>query len=178
MLSTALALVALLVGCGTRQPAGPAAAGPTTTTASDPGTTGSAGDPSAQPSGGTAGSACPATAEYLPEPGSGRREAQGGGAGVTLWALLFLTGDKLTAGTETKIVWRMTGAGKLEMRATGPGGNEITPAWGPEGHGGSNWPRPGDEWGAGWLFPTAGCWTVHASRADGSTAQLVLRVAG
>lgn len=132
----------------------------------------------AQPAGGTAaGTTCPTSADYPAGAGHEAGEVPGGGPGTTLWALLFLTGGKLTAGAETKIVWRMTGTGDPTMRATGPGGAEITPVWGPTGHTGSTWNRPGGEWGTGWLFPTAGCWTMQASRSDGATASLVLRVA-
>ena len=99
------------------------------------------------------------------------------GAGVTLWALFFLKEKQLRAAVETKIVWRMTGTGPLTIGATGPHGVVVTPRWGPEAHGGSNWSRPGDEWGTGWVFPSAGCWTVRADRADGATATLTLRVA-
>jgi hypothetical protein len=31
--------------------------------------------------------------------------------------------------------------------------------------------------GAGWVFPGAGCWTVHATRAGSGDATLTLRVA-
>lgn len=104
-------------------------------------------------------------------------EAHGGGPGTDLWALFFLTESPLRRGVETKIVWRMTGAGDLTMAATGPGGARTTPVWGPQAHGGSTWARPGDEWGTGWTFPAAGCWTITATRATTGAATLVLRVA-
>ncbi|GAB2924972.1 hypothetical protein GCM10027280_10270 [Micromonospora polyrhachis] len=84
---------------------------------------------------------------------------------------------ELQATEETKIVWRMTGTGDLRIRATGPDDVTVTPMWGPELHTGSNWSRPGTEWGTGWIFPTAGCWTVQADRDNGATAMLTLRVA-
>ena len=97
----------------------------------------------------------------------------------SLWALLFLTNDSSTmpAGRETKVVFRMTGSGELSIRAVGPTGQQLSPQWGPEGHGGSNWQRPGDEWGTGWVFPAPGCWTIRAARTDGGTAALTLRAA-
>jgi hypothetical protein len=84
-------------------------------------------------------------------------------AGVELWALIF-GHYPIARATETKIVWRMTGAGNLQLHASGPDNQQLAPRWGPEAHASSNWHRPGDEWGAGFIFPTAGCWTIHASR--------------
>jgi hypothetical protein len=104
-------------------------------------------------------------------------ERQGVGDGATLWALFFPTEPVLAAGKEIKVVWRMTGSGDLSIRATGPDGTVVKPVWGPEPHGGSTWNRPGEEWGTGWVFPAADCWTVSAKRASGS-GYLVLRVAG
>ena len=42
-------------------------------------------------------------------------------------------------------------------------GNRLEPIWGPDAHGGSNWDRPGNEWGAGFVFPHAGCWEIQAA---------------
>jgi hypothetical protein len=105
---------------------------------------------------------------------TGLQEAQGTGPGVSLWALFF---NDLKQGQEIKIVWRMTGTGDLSMHAVGPDGRTTTPIWGPEGHGSSNWERPGDEWGTGWVFPVAGCWIVQATRQSGN-AQLALSISG
>jgi len=124
------------------------------------------------PSGFAPSAACPPTAAT-----SGWDERQGTGDGATLWALLFPTEPQLKAGHEIKIAWRMTGSGELSINATGPDGTVVKPVWGPEAHGGSNWNRPGGEWGTGWVFPSAGCWTIHAERTSGSGA-LALRVAG
>jgi hypothetical protein len=118
---------------------------------------------------------CSATADIRPS-SRGLPERQGTGVGATLWALFFLSGPQLIAGTEVKVVWRMTGSGKLSITAIGPNGTTIKPVWGPEGHLGSNWNRPGSEWGTGWVFPTDGCWTFNAKRSEGS-GQLVVRVA-
>jgi hypothetical protein len=110
--------------------------------------------------------------------GQGLPEQQGSGS---LWALYFPTTDGATyvrARHEAKIVVRMTGSGDLTILAEGPAGATVKPVWGPEGHGGSTWTRPGDEWGTGWNFPTAGCWTVRATRADGSTGDLNILVGG
>jgi hypothetical protein len=80
-----------------------------------------------------------------------------------LWGLLF---GRLQAGQQVKIVWRMTGQDPIHLRAVGPDGRHIGPDWGPVRHGGSNWNRPGAEWGTGFTFPTAGCWRVHAARKN------------
>jgi hypothetical protein len=80
------------------------------------------------------------------------------------WGLLFgvpKVGD-------LKIAWRMTGSGDLQVTATSPSGATVAPAWGPEAHGGSNWDRPGDEWGTGWVFDQPGCWQLHLARDVGS----------
>ncbi|WP_431975996.1 hypothetical protein [Micromonospora haikouensis] len=110
---------------------------------------------------------CPPTAQYT------SRDLQGTGAGATLWAMLFAT--QVRAGTEVKVAWRMTGSGDLSIRATGPDGTVVQPVLGPDPHGGSNWDRPGDEWGTRWVFPSPGCWTIDATRTSG-TGSLVLRV--
>lgn len=94
---------------------------------------------------------------------SNTSEVHGQASNGELWALVFNT---LHAKQEIKIVWRMTGTGDLHLIALGPQGQHLTPVWGPEAHGGSNWNRPGAEWGAGFTFPVAGCWDIHATRDD------------
>jgi hypothetical protein len=80
-----------------------------------------------------------------------------------MWALLFF--DKAHAKEELKIVWRITGTGEqFIVQARHEDGTVISPIWGPEAHGGSNWDRPGDEWGTGFNFPKPGCWTLTATR--------------
>ena len=92
---------------------------------------------------------------------------------IEVWALIFNTwnlpyGDplKIPANQEVKIVWRITGDGEVSFEAVGPDGISITPDWGPDRHLGSNWKRPGDEWGTGWTFPEAGCWTLLVERGN------------
>ncbi len=92
-------------------------------------------------------------------------EVQGTAATASLWLLLF---GPAKVGTDLKIVWRMTGTGDLHLVAIGPQGQQIAPDWGPEAHDSSNWNRPGDEWGAGFTIPVAGCWDLRASRGDSS----------
>ncbi len=82
--------------------------------------------------------------------------------GVKLWALLFYH-PPAVAGTDLKIVVRMTASGPFHISAIGPGGQFGRRLW-IEPHTGSNWNRPGDEWGTGWKLPTAGCWRLHVTR--------------
>lgn len=167
------ALLALLLLSGCTAGSDPAAA-PTGDASRVRGTSGSAEGRQSRTSGGPT-PPCPTDASYPPGP-TGFPEVKGdGGREASLWALLFLDGNKLRAGRETKIVFRMTGRGALSIHAVGPVGT-VDPTWLKE-HGGSSWQRPGDEWGTGWNFPAAGCWTVSATRAGGATATLTLRVA-
>jgi hypothetical protein len=83
-----------------------------------------------------------------------------------LWALLFYH-PPAVAGTQLKIVVRMTGSGPFHIKALGPDGQTVKHTW-IEAHSGSNWTRPGDEWGTGWKLPTAGCWHLHAMRPHAS----------
>ena len=104
--------------------------------------------------------------------GSGLPEVRATAAGGQLWALFFAgTWASRDAaifqgivGREVKIVWRMTGAGPVEFEATGPGGTRASPVWGPTPHISSNWRRPGDEWGTGFVFTSPGCWRIRATR--------------
>jgi hypothetical protein len=91
-------------------------------------------------------------------------EVMGTAPGGSLYGLLF-AGEPpvVVAGQQVKIVWRMTGTGALTASAhSGDTAAQLT--FGPEAHGGSNYVRPGDEWGTGWIFPTPGCWDVHLAR--------------
>lgn len=104
-------------------------------------------------------------------------EMQGTGS---LWALFFPKPGQpapVLAGTETKIVWKIGGEGDFTVSAAGPDGAQGKLAWGPTGHGGSTWERPGSEYGTGFVFPTAGCWTITAERASGERGELRLTVA-
>jgi hypothetical protein len=104
-------------------------------------------------------------------------EVQGTGHGATLYGLIQSAAPlPVRTGQQVKIVWRMTGSGPLRLSATSPQGKPAALQWGPEIHGGSNYDRPGHEWGAGYLFPTAGCWHLHAQRSNAS-ADVWLRVA-
>ena len=83
-----------------------------------------------------------------------------------IWALLFF--ETAHTNEDEKIVWRVTGeVDEFQAEARSEEGTIITPIWA-EYHGGSNWQRPGQEWGTGFNFPTAGCWTITVVR--GKTA--------
>jgi hypothetical protein len=102
---------------------------------------------------------------------------------IEVWALFFYPLPRgkpisLPSGEELKIVWRATGDGKITIDAEGPNGIRLASLFGPEPHGGSNWDRPGEEWGTGWLFPEPGCWTFHIQRGGEATATLTISVTG
>lgn len=93
-------------------------------------------------------------------------------AGERLWALpdvpegaAFARRDRAVfdglVGKEIKIIFGMT-AFHAPFRALGPSGQVLDPTWGPSFHSSSNWDRqPGVEWGAGFVFPVAGCWRIE-----------------
>jgi hypothetical protein len=91
-----------------------------------------------------------------------------------IWALLFF--DKAYAKKDEKIVWRIDGVGKqFDIQAQHEDGTIIHPIWGPEYHTSSNWDRPGSEWGTGFNFPEAGCWTLTVTLGD-TTGEIYLDV--
>jgi hypothetical protein len=96
-------------------------------------------------------------------------EVHGAATNAELWGLLQSTsGVPPRANTLVKIVWRMTGSGNFTIVAFGPQGMKVPPSQGPDEHLGSNWNRPGDEWGTVFTFPVAGCWDLHATRSNAS----------
>jgi hypothetical protein len=104
-------------------------------------------------------------------------EIQGTGHGATLYGLVMATAPlPIRTGESVKIVWRMTGSGSLQLSTTNPQGRPVALQWGPDPHGGSNYDRPGQEWGAGYRFARAGCWHLHARRTN-ATADVWLHVA-
>ncbi|NUT37693.1 MAG: hypothetical protein HOV79_32005 [Hamadaea sp.] len=138
--------------------------------------------PDATPTRGTTGSAparavigppvaeCPATADTDPI------VRQGTGHGVEMWAMLFARYADLRAREELKIVVRLTGGQEVTVTADGPQDAVVLPVWGPEWHGGSNFDRPGAEFGVGFTFPTGGCWRIRVVNEAG-VGELVLRIA-
>jgi hypothetical protein len=101
---------------------------------------------------------------------------EGTSHGATLWGLLmFPHALPARVGDQEKIVWRMTGTGLLTLQAIGPDGRHHQLAWGPDAHQSSNWDKPGDEWGAGYVFTAPGCWDLRAIRGH-ATADVWIRV--
>lgn len=104
---------------------------------------------------------------HPPSPGDqsnlGFPEVQGTATGTELWALLL--GGEPNAGEDLKIIWRATDVSTQEFHvmALGPHGLNVQPLFGPQLHAGSNWNRPGGEWGTGFNFPVAGCWDLHVT---------------
>ncbi len=100
------------------------------------------------------------------EPGqAGIPELEGRASAGEVWALVFHP-LPLQAMQETKIVWRVTGLGSLQVGAKDDAGDTARLTFGPEPHIGSDWNRPGDEWGTGFIFPKPGCWRLHVRRDD------------
>lgn len=97
----------------------------------------------------------------LTKSAAGFPETQGTGRGMEIWALLF---GNMKARQDQKIVWRLTGNGAPQFTTIGPQGEHARVVFGPELHEGSNWHRPGAEWGTGFNFQTPGCWDLHVSR--------------
>ena len=159
----ALLLIAGLAGCsaGPARPAGPTARPATATPRL---TGGPLGAPGCRP-------ASPLTTTRWGIP-----EVEGTGHGASLWGLLMFARPGLArAGDQEKIVWRMTGTGLLRLAVLGPAGTAGRPAWGPAEHGSSTWHKPGQEWGAGYVFTRPGCWDLRAVRGR-ATADVWLRV--
>jgi len=102
-------------------------------------------------------------------------EITGRGRGAQLHGLIMVPHFPISAGRRSvKIVWRMTGSGPLKLAAYDAHGRKVPLAW-IEPHGGSNYHRPGDEWGSGYHFLRPGCYRLTARRTVGS-AEAWLRV--
>lgn len=80
---------------------------------------------------------------------------------------------KGVTGKPFKIVWRLEGSGDATFTAISPDGTHHPPR-DVQMHG-SNWNRPGDEWGSTFDFTQAGCWQIHVERVNNS-GDLWLRV--
>jgi hypothetical protein len=89
--------------------------------------------------------------------------------------MLFFTPLPIPPRQPAKIAVYMTGGGPLRLWAEGPGSTRIKPEE-ITAHVGSNWNRPGEEWGTYWRFPRTGCWLLRAER-DGVAGTVNLRVA-
>jgi hypothetical protein len=100
----------------------------------------------------------------LPPAPNGLVEVRGIARAGQLWALVF---DRvpLPIVRKVKIAWRMTGVGSLRLLALGKHEQVVRP-YDLIRHGGSSWHRPGDEWGAFFVLPSAGCWDLRARRGS------------
>ncbi len=78
---------------------------------------------------------------------------------MDLWALFLGIPHVQEDG---KIIWRIGGSFQepIHIVGFGPQGQHLLPLF-LDKHGGSNWDRPGGEWGTGFNFPVAGCWDLH-----------------
>jgi hypothetical protein len=117
----------------------------------------------------------PCVPSTLVESGTGLAEVRGEGAEA--WALLWQS-PPWTVDQAVKVVWRMPGSGDLNVSAVGPEGEIIKPLSGPTRHLGSNWERPGDEWGTFFALPSEGCWRMEVRRSDAISAVSVAAVTG
>jgi hypothetical protein len=123
--------------------------------------------PTPHPSGARLGRAGCEPASPLTRGRQGPPEAFGTAVGGQLWGLFFHgTRASETEATftglvdqELKLVLKSTAAMTLTT-ATAPDGTERQPVW-QQGHSGSNWDRPGIEWGTGWQITEPGCWRIH-----------------
>ena len=120
-------------------------------------------------------SRCSASPTIPWEEGSELTEVRGSAQGAELWALIFGR-VPLRAEEEAKISFRMTGSDPLKLVALGPDGEPVFPRQGPRKHLGSDWERPGEEWGSTFVLPKSGCWRIMVSRgAESGYVSLMVR---
>jgi hypothetical protein len=125
--------------------------------------------PTASASGSSFKPSCTHPSPFDAAPGIGGPEVVGSGTGARLWGLIMAPRvPPVASDAIVKIVWRMTGDGPLVHTGYTFHGKRIPLAWGPDFHGGSNYARPGIEWGVGYHFTTPGCYRLTARRAHGS----------
>lgn len=109
--------------------------------------------------------------------GAGFPEVEGTSNQIQLWGLIMVDGpdNPVRLNEQVKIVWRITGSGELRLTSVAPDGGTHRPQWGPDEHLSSTYRRPGQEWGAGYLFTQPGCWDLHAIRGN-ATADVWLNI--
>lgn len=109
---------------------------------------------------------CSPSSPFLPWPEDGTpgglAEVRATASDIDVWGLFWST-PPLPVDEEIKIVWRVTGIGEFDIRAT-QGTTEADLTFGPNPHQGSNFQRPGDEWGTAFVFPSPGCWEIEITR--------------
>lgn len=86
-------------------------------------------------------------------------ETFGTAAGAELWALDVQPAFVSTI--QKKIIFKLTRVYPHVFYAVAPDGRRVDPVW-RQAHSGSNWNRPGFEWGAAFIFDAPGCWRIHA----------------
>lgn len=77
---------------------------------------------------------------------------------------MFFRSPPWEVGQDVKVAWKMRGTRDFDVRAPGPDGETVGPMSGPTGHFGSNWDRPGSEWGTFFTVMSEGCWRLEARR--------------
>ena len=102
------------------------------------------------------------------------QEVRASSTTMQAWALLYEP-SPWKPGQEVKVVWRATGTGDFRVVAIGPQSQEVPPVSGPTKHFGSNWERPGEEWGTFFRLNEPGRWQLRVQRGS-STATLPLEV--
>lgn len=80
---------------------------------------------------------------------------------TSLFGWIMADQSGIHTGSDIKIVWRMVGDGDLRVQLLAPDGTDHPLSWGPEEHGGSNYDRPGREWGTGIVLDSPGCWQLN-----------------
>lgn len=88
-------------------------------------------------------------------------ESFGTAVGAQLWALAIGPFEGVV-GKPKKIVFRMTSGLPSVFYSIAPDGRKVAPVSGPTPRIGSNWNRPGLEFGSMWLFDVPGCWQIYA----------------
>ena len=114
-----------------------------------------------------------------------------GNTGDSVQALILARSYPVRALESVKVIWLMESdssfsvSAKLTTKRSRPG---LLPLWGPQRHLGSSAAatsgtrsgtdshRPATEYGSGWVFPTAGCWTFLAI-SGGRLTKLRMKVA-
>ena len=89
---------------------------------------------------------------------------------IVVWALLSVSvpPSKLAVGDEAKMIWRSSGSGDFDVYAISPAGKTVRSDPPITSHGGSNWERPGDEWGSYFELFEPGCWEFRVQHGTES----------
>jgi hypothetical protein len=110
-----------------------------------------------------------AQATERPSGGPGAAEVRASSDAMETWALMYRPSPWRT-GEQVKVVWKSTGTGEVRIFAVSPGGREVLPVTGPTPHSGSNWDRPGDEWGTFFELDEPGAWTSRLERGQAAAS--------